>query len=684
MERPAAATVVLAAALLAQARQPAPPPGARGVISGRVVDAYGDPAINVRINVETRTADNGTRGIAGGETDDLGEYRIGRLAPGNYLVSVLQLQTFVTTPGPRRPPDRLFYPGATTDVGEAEAIHIDGADERDDIDFVVPAAPAPLAPMIAMRLQQLAAAGTQPPPGGSGIIRGRVLTPDGFPIAHASVLLTSDTDPLQTRAAVSGSDGRFEFRELIAGAVRVAASKANYVPVGLEPGFLPAVSRDVKIAAGETRDNLDLQLARLGAIVGQVVDDAGEPVQGASVQVLELRYEAGRRRLLPAFAAPRLTNDLGRYRLFGLAPGQYIVSATVSGARAADVAGYAPSYYPGTANPAGALFVPLDAAQVRDGIDITMAKARTARIAGRVLSAGGEPTNPGSLALVSSVRSSSAVNISIGARLNDDGTFEFPNVPPGQYVIRADRGRSQPWIEGEFGTLPVILDGADATDLVVQTAAGSSISGRLIFNGRDSSKLPSPGAFELRPLPVDFDLAPQSVATANIHSDWTFEMSGINGPRRLQVTRLPPGWALQEITVRGIDVTDRPLPFGQRDQSLAGVEVRLIDRVSALKGAVVDGDGHRAARATVIVFATDRSRWYPMSRFMGTVLADADGAFTMTGLPFGSYYAVALTRLTISGDDWQDPSFLETLVPRAASASVSETETRTIRLTLRD
>src|SRR5262249_57465845 len=89
-----------------------------------------------------------------------------------------------------------------------------------------------------------------------------------------------------------------------------------------------------------------------------------------------------------------LANELGRYRLFGLVPGQYVVSATVSGARAADVAGYAPTYYPGTANPAGAQFVTLGAAQVLAGVDITMAKARTARIAGKVLSAGGQPANP--------------------------------------------------------------------------------------------------------------------------------------------------------------------------------------------------------------------------------------------------------------------------------------------------
>jgi hypothetical protein len=215
------------------------------------------------------------------------------------------------------------------------------------------------------------------------------------------------------------------------------------------------------------------------------------------------------------------TDDLGRYRLFGLAPGQYVVAASVSGGRAPDVPGYATSYYPGTANAAAAQFVSIGLAQEVDGIDIALARTRTATIAGQVLTAAGESGNPGSLTLLTSVRSASAVNLSIGARLKADGTFEFPNVPPGQYVIRADRGRSQPWIEGAFGTLPVVVDGTDVKDLVVPTSAGSSVSGRFVFTSRDTSKLPRPSAFELRPLAVDPDLAPQNVATAEIHEDWT-------------------------------------------------------------------------------------------------------------------------------------------------------------------
>ena len=221
------------------------------------------------------------------------------------------------------------------------------------------------------------------------------------------------------------------------------------------------------------------------------------------------------------------------------------------------------------------------------------------------------------------------------------------------------------------------------TNLIVQTSAGSAITGRFTFNTRDRSKLPAPSAFELRPLPVDFDAVPSSVATANIHDDWTFEMMGVNGPRRLELTRVPPGWALQDIRVSGIDVTDRPLPFGRREQSLNGVEVTVTDRITELTGTIVAADTGGAQAPAVIVFATDRTRWYPESRFMRKTTPASDGAFSIAGLPFGSYYVAAVASPPFSGaDDWQDPAFLETLVFRASTVTLAEGRKETIRLEL--
>src|SRR5262249_40369903 len=161
---------------------------------------------------------------------------------------------------------------------------------------------------------------------------------------------------------------------------------------------------------------------------------------------------------------------------------------------------------------------------------------------------------------------------------------------------------------------------------------GSSIAGRVTFDTLDRTKLPAPSAIELSPVPIDFDASPTSFAIADIEADWTFEMSGINGPRRLQVMRAPSGWAMKQIFVNGIDATDRPLSFGRKDQSLNDVEVVLTDRISEVIGAVADDRGQPVPSSAVIVFSTDRDRWYPSSRFFGRTVASADGTYSLTGL----------------------------------------------------
>jgi hypothetical protein len=513
----------------------------------------------------------------------------------------------------------------------------------------------------------------------SAVVRGRVTSVDRRGLPHALVRLAVTNGMPVPRTVRTDEDGAFEFKDLPAGRYVVMASKVGY---GLD---LAVDTAPIEVGEGQTRERVDVRLARWGTLEGRVLDETGEPLQGSSVQVLELRYEAGRRRLVPAAGTTRTTDDLGRYRLYSIRPGQYIVSAAVGAVSTADLPGYTRSYFPGTSNPGQAQFVSIGLGQGLTGIDIAMSTARTARVAGKILGADGEPSMAGNLMLMPSRSSSSVTSVPVGGRILQTGAFEFPNVPPGQYIVQAKRGRRNRSTEGEFGALPVSVDGADVTNLVLQMSPGSSISGRFTFVTPDRTKTPSPGAIELSPIPVDFDQAPQAAfASAEIHDDWRFEMAGVSGPRRLQLVRAPAGWALKEIRVNGIDATDRPLAFGRPNQSLSDVEVVLTDRVSELAGTIADDHGSVVPGARLIVFATDRSRWYQASRFMRVATTGGDGAFSIAGLPFGSYYVVALASAPAGDEDgWQDPQVLESLVPRASSVTVRDGEKQTLGIRLR-
>jgi len=660
-----------------------------GVIAGRVTDEFGDPVIEARVWVESAgVAAPRPRPSTLTTTDDRGEYRVAGLVPGDYIVAVERIGGYIIydVSGPvsfssgRSAPETIYYPGASAPA-DAQPVKVAAGEERARIDFLLKAEPPVLPPVAAMRMAQ---AGARPKdPEATAALRGRVSAIDGRAVPHAHVELLPEVDLMQSAVTTADGEGAFEFRNLLPGRFRVVATKPGFAALDPNPADAasPASTRAVELMRQETRERVDLALARWGSVSGTIVDDAGAPVRGAGVQLLQIRYSRGRRRL-GGGGALRLTDDRGRYRIFAVPPGQYVVSAAIGGAATADLSGYARSYYPGTPNAANAQFVPVARSQDLAGIDMALSRTRTARITGQVVNAAGAPSNPGSLTMIASANAASVVSVPSGARITGDGAFEFPNVPPGQYVIRADRGRRNAE-EGEFGTIVVAVDGSDVTGLTLKTSTGSTISGRIVFDAFNGTMPPSPAALELAPMPIDYDQAPANIASAEIHTDWSFEVRGINGPRRLQLLRVPAGWMLKEVRVRGLDATDQAIVFGRRDQSLADVEVVLTDRVSAVGGSVVDDHGRGAAAAQVMVFSTDRSRWYEASRFMRKTAAAADGTFSASGLPFGSYYVAALARLPFATDEeWQDPSFLESLARRAASLTIREGETQPITLRL--
>ena len=661
-------------------------------ISGRVVDRFGDPVAGARIAVQAAATQENPPSIAVAESDDRGEYRLAGLPAGNFIV-VVNTMRMTTTPQiianrqvliSRPEVQRAYYPGATTPA-EAQMFTLQFGDERPGIDFVVPTSDAIGNPFSVMRLTF----GPLPPPMNAGVrttgvIRGRILSTDGRALAHAQVRLMQASAGV--RASTSADEeGRFEFTDLPPGKFGVVASKMGYSPIGQDDSPLAALLNSgptFDLAEGETREKVDVRLRRWGTLEGRVFDELGEPILGASIQLLHIRYENGRRRLVAAGGAARATDDLGRYRIYAVAPGRYVVSATVSDA--ADLPGYARSYYPGTPNAGEAQFVSMGVSQDLVGIDFSMSRTRTARISGRMIDAAGQPTTGGTVQLLPSARSSSATSVPIGARILPDGQFEFANVPPGPYVIQTYRGRQNRWIEGEFASMPVNVNGTDIKDLILQSSSGSSIKGRVEFDTYNDSKIPAPSTIELSPIPVDFDLSPQNnVAIAEIHDDWSFDIKGVNGPRRLQLTRVPSGWSLKEILVHRLDATDRPLPFGRQDQSLDDVEVVLTDRMTELSGTIADDRATPAAGASLIVFPVNRDRWYPSSRYLRTITAGTDGAFTLSGLPMGTYYAAAAARLPAEGEDaWQDPAFLESLVSRASTVTLSDAQKISLNLRL--
>jgi hypothetical protein len=70
---------------------------------------------------------------------------------------------------------------------------------------------------------------------------------------------------------------------------------------------------------------------------------------------------------------------------------------------------------------------------------------------------------------------------------------------------------------------------------------------------------------------------------------------------------------------------------------------------------------------------------------MRRAIAGERGVFSLKGLPFGSYFVVALDRVPDEGSDaWQDPDFLAGLARSANTVTVRDGQSQMIDLRIND
>ncbi|MDQ3908037.1 MAG: carboxypeptidase-like regulatory domain-containing protein, partial [Acidobacteriota bacterium] len=164
-------------------------------------------------------------------------------------------------------------------------------------------------------------------------ITGRVVTASGEPVTNATVSVTRMNAPSPSRPSPAGADGSFVVSGLEPGVYRVTASAPSYIQLD------PESSRAETHRVG---DSVTITLIKGGVINGKVRDSEGQPVVGVRVRALLVKDADGQPAAGVA-SVERVTDDRGVYRLYGLQPGTYVVSAggdgTSGGAGARVLAG---------------------------------------------------------------------------------------------------------------------------------------------------------------------------------------------------------------------------------------------------------------------------------------------------------------------------------------------------------
>jgi Carboxypeptidase regulatory-like domain len=535
-------------------------------------------------------------------------------------------------------------------------------------------------------------------PSGRSIIRGRVLTADGGqPVRRASVRVTSP-QLRGGRAISTDADGRFEFRDLPVGRYTVAASKPAYVGWSYGQTQFSGPGKPVVLADNQAAD-IDIRLPRGGVIAGRVTDEFGDPVPNASVTALRQQYSEGQRRLTPIGSSTQ-TNDIGEYRLFGLAPGSYVVSAVVvvqpgvlglnGNGTSGERTGFAPTYYPAAADSSLAQKLPVGVAQTLTGIDISLQVAQLATISGIAIDSQGQPMTNGSV--MTTRRGVGLFGPSPGGALRQDGTFTIANVAPGEYVLRANAFRlPQPGVNPvpqEFSMALVTVNGDDILGVRLAPTLPATITGRVSFDDPGAAASVKGAAIGILAQPLSQDdalagIGPGGFQQSPTRDDFTFEVKTMSGRIGLRAfapaTPSAAGWQVKSVRVNGVDVTDTGFDVGR--QGVSGVEIEMTNRLQQISGTVTDSKGDVVTNYTVLVFSQDRARWaLPMNRYFAIARPPESGGFKVGSLPPGEYFAIAVDGVDLN--DWQDPERLESLSRLATPFVLTSGDTRTLDLKL--
>ena len=523
-------------------------------------------------------------------------------------------------------------------------------------------------------------AGASAPVTGTATLRGHVFAADsGQPLRKAQVRIFAG-EIRENRLTTTDADGKYEFTEVRAGRYTVSASKGSFV--NLSYGQLRPfdAGKPLEIRDAQTVERIDLALPRGSVVTGRILDEYGEPMPEVQVALQRYQFMQGQRRLVPA-GRRESTDDMGEFRLFGIPPGQYILSATWthnnigSNVAPVDNTAYAPIYFPGTDTPSQAQRLTLAIGQQVDEVVMAMRPMKATRISGSVTASDGKPFAG---MLMVSQSDSSGFEMMSAAPIRPDGKFELAGLAPGEYVLRA-QSRGGPNEGLETATEKVTAVGEDITDLHLVAIRPSVVTGRFVV---DPAAAGAPTVMSIGAMPMDpatFGLGGFNGGATRINDDGTFELKAPPTRIRLFLSNLPAGWAIRSVHANSVDVTDTGIEL-KANQDISGVEVELTNRLTSLSGMVTNSRGEAAKDYVAVAFARDRARWTSASRYLMTGRPDQDGRYKITGLPAGDYYIIALESMEPGAAG--DPDFLESIRQSATMFSLNDAETKSMDLRL--
>lgn len=535
----------------------------------------------------------------------------------------------------------------------------------------------------------------------------------GEPLKKTRVVLRKAEGRDQPYSTLSDAGGRFVLKDVEPGRYRLLVGRNGYVRQEYGQRQPNSPGTILTLVPGQRLRDLVFKLVPAAVIAGRVYDEDGEPVPGARMEALQYRYIENRRQLTPMRFAT--TNDRGEYRLYGLAPGRYYISASYSPStawgmmglgggwgeatrEAAGEEGYAPTYYPGTNDPARATSMEVRQGDEIGGVDIFLLATRAVRVRGRVFNAiTGKPARDASVWLFP--RGSSTRFFSMENRTTvdpADGKFEIVRVVPGSYTVVAE------WYDQENGQdyrtrMPLEVGSANVEGIELVIGRGVELAGTVqLETGPRSTGLGQTAPTgdltkpEQRETPLDLD---DLFVQLNTEDDFPF--GGESGPVKedgsFQVKNLSPGeykvdvwqrgglpgdYYLKSARLAGDDVLEEGLTVSGPVRG--ALELVLSPAGGRIEGAVLTADGKPFSGARVVLVPDERRR--KRTDLFKTTTTDQYGRFTLRGIPPGEYKLFAWED--IEPGAYQDAEFLRPYEEKGKETRIREGDRLPVELVL--
>ncbi len=278
----------------------------------------------------------------------------------------------------------------------------------------------------------------------SGVV---VKLADSEPLRRARVFLQSADDHTRHISAVTDAAGHFQLKGIEPGSYELNVNRAGFVTQvygqkkPADPGAV------LRLRSGQEMKDLLFRLIPSAVIAGKILDEDGEPLPEIFVSALRQGYLAGKPNLSTETTAQ--TDDRGEYRLFGLSPGRYFVSAVFPqwgrfsrGDEPEEAQpnqqGYAKMYYPETPDASKASAISIKEGEEIPSVEIFMRQLAVFRIRGHVYNQithkAGTQTE---VFLMPKTRTREWGGEQRTSIQKQDGSFEIADVLPGSYVLTA-------------------------------------------------------------------------------------------------------------------------------------------------------------------------------------------------------------------------------------------------------